>query len=219
MRKKTVSMGMALCLMMTGMLAVSGCGYQEADVTKSSAGDTVVIECGGDVETEEFAVSEITAALEENGMSVVSDDGDWTIKLAGIDKRLEEQAFDIKVKNNVITVEGGDAAGLLYGGLEVADMVQLYGTLYAVGTKSQTPYVANRGIKFNAPLDMRTPGYSDMGDSGQMSIADMWDMEFWKEEIDAMARNRYNVLSLWNLNPFPSMVKVKGYEDVALDDV
>jgi hypothetical protein len=34
-----------------------------------------------------------------------------------------------------------------------------------------------------------------------------------------MARHRYNVLSLWNLHPFPSLVKVPEYPDVALDDV
>jgi hypothetical protein len=34
-----------------------------------------------------------------------------------------------------------------------------------------------------------------------------------------MARHRYNVLSLWNLHPFPSIVKVPEYPDIALDDV
>ncbi len=47
----------------------------------------------------------------------------------------------------------------------------------------------------------------------------LWNMEFWKENIDNLARYRYNYISLWNLHPFPSMVRVPGYEDVALDDV
>jgi hypothetical protein len=47
----------------------------------------------------------------------------------------------------------------------------------------------------------------------------MWDFEFWKDYIDTMARYRYNYISLWNLHPFPSLVKVPGYEDVALNDV
>jgi hypothetical protein len=34
-----------------------------------------------------------------------------------------------------------------------------------------------------------------------------------------MARHRYNVLSLWSLHPFPSLVKVPEFPDVALDDV
>ena len=47
----------------------------------------------------------------------------------------------------------------------------------------------------------------------------MWDMAFWKAYIDDLARFRYNHISLWNLHPFPSMVRVPGYEKVALDDV
>ena len=47
----------------------------------------------------------------------------------------------------------------------------------------------------------------------------MWSLDFWHEFIDEMARHRYNVLSLWNLHPFPSLVKVPEYPDVALDDV
>ena len=34
-----------------------------------------------------------------------------------------------------------------------------------------------------------------------------------------MARHRYNLLSLWSLHPFPSMVRVPEYPDVALADV
>ena len=34
-----------------------------------------------------------------------------------------------------------------------------------------------------------------------------------------MALNRYNVLSLWSLHPFPSMVKIPEFPDVALNDV
>ena len=47
----------------------------------------------------------------------------------------------------------------------------------------------------------------------------MWSFDFWHEFLDEMARHRYNVLSLWNLHPFPSIVKVPEYPDVALDDV
>lgn len=44
-------------------------------------------------------------------------------------------------------------------------------------------------------------------------------MDFWHEFLDQMARDRYDVLSLWNLHPFPSLVKVPEYPDVALQDV
>ena len=37
--------------------------------------------------------------------------------------------------------------------------------------------------------------------------------------LDEMARRRFNVLTLWSLHPFPSLVRVPEYPDVALDDV
>ena len=44
-------------------------------------------------------------------------------------------------------------------------------------------------------------------------------MEFWRSFLDEMARNRFNVLSLWSLHPFPSIVKVPEFPDIALNDV
>ena len=81
------------------------------------------------------------------------------------------------------------------------------------------PFIARRGIKFNIPLDARTPSYSDDSTSGQANIPEMWDMAFWTRFLDEMARHRYNVLSLWSLSPFPSLVKVPEYPNVALADV
>ena len=75
------------------------------------------------------------------------------------------------------------------------------------------------GIKFNIPLDARAPSYDDTGDAAQKNIPEMWNMDFWKTYIDTLARYRYNYISLWSMHPFPSLVKVPKYPDVALDDV
>jgi hypothetical protein len=72
-----------------------------------------------------------------------------------------------------------------------------------------------RGVKFNVPLDLRTPSYSDMSDAAQKNIGVVWDMRFWREYLDALARDRYNFVSLWSLHPFPSMVKVPEFPDGA----
>ena len=83
----------------------------------------------------------------------------------------------------------------------------------------RNPYMSMRGTKFNIPLDLRTPSYSDMSDSAQQNIATVWDFDFWRAYLDKLARDRYNFVSLWNLHPFPSMVQVPEYPDVALNDV
>jgi hypothetical protein len=117
-----------------------------------------------------------------------------------------------------IAVLGADATGAMYGGLDLAEAVRL-GTLGEAADSDHSPRVERRGIKFNVPLDLRTPSYSDNSDAAQANIGEMWSFDFWREFLDNMARHRYNVLSLWNLHPFPSIVKVPEYPDVALEDV
>ena len=115
-------------------------------------------------------------------------------------------------------VIGGDSAGIMHGGLDFAQAVEADG-LENIADCDKTPYIRERGIKFNIPLDARTPSYSDAGDSAQENILHMWEMDFWTEFLDQMARSRLNVLSLWSLHPFPSLVKVPEYPGVALSDV
>ncbi len=117
-----------------------------------------------------------------------------------------------------VRVIGGDAAGAMYGGFDVAEAIR-HGTLAQLRAGAHQPHVQNRGIKFNIPLDLRTPSYTDMSDAGQANIPEVWKQEFWRDYLDEMARHRYNVLSLWSLHPFPSMVKVPEFPEVALDDV
>jgi len=115
-------------------------------------------------------------------------------------------------------IVGADAAGVMYGGLELAEVIRVNG-LDGVKNVDHNPYMALRGTKFNIPLDARTPSYTDVCDAAQNNIIEMWSFDFWKDYIDNLARYRYNYISLWSLHPFPSLVKVPDYPDVALDDV
>lgn len=134
-------------------------------------------------------------------------------------EELDAEAFSITIlEKGRILVEGGDDAGLMYGGLELAEQIELYG-VKGINETFQAPYMKTRGVKYNIPLDVRTPTYTDPADASQMNILEMWNIEFWKEYIDQLALSRYNLISLWNLHPFPSMVKVPEYPEIALDDV
>jgi hypothetical protein len=132
------------------------------------------------------------------------------------------QGYSIRPQNEggrrVITVRGADAAGAMYGGLDIAEAIRT-GALDSLKDADHKPHSARRGIKFNLPLDLRTPSYTDCSDAAQANIPEMWEREFWNAFLDAMARHRYNVLSLWSLHPFPSLVKVPEFPKVALDDV
>ena len=163
-----------------------------------------------------FARAEIAAAA-------VQARGAEPVVAFAVDPGLGPQGYRIeRLPDGVIRVTAGDPAGEMYGGLDVAEAVRLGAAVVrevTAGGRLHRPYVAQRGIKFNLPLDLRTPSYSDGGDSAQANIPEIWTREFWDALLDEMARHRYNVLSLWNLHPFPSMVRVPEFPDVALDDV
>lgn len=137
------------------------------------------------------------------------------------DQSLGEQAYRIEKNGSAFSITAGDAAGAMYGGLGIAEAMRLgsdaMARLLAAGICR--PHVVQRGIKFDIPLDLRTPGYCDGSTSARDNIPDIWTREFWSEYFDELARHRYNAISLWNLHPFPSMVKVPEFPDVALDDV
>jgi len=157
-----------------------------------------------------FAAQKVSAALGQAEATVI-----FEIK----PNAKKPESFVIEVPEpGTIQITGSDAAGAMYGGLEVAELIRI-GGLNQVKADDQSPYMEMRGVKFNIPLDVRTPSYSDLGDAGQNSMEDVWDLKFWKEFIDEVAGHRYNYISLWSLHPFPSLIRVPDYPDVALADV
>jgi hypothetical protein len=96
----------------------------------------------------------------------------------------------------------------MYGGLEFAESLRLKREVWKDDLWHEKPFLTKRRFKFNVPLDARTPSYDDSGDAAQRNITEMWNFEFWQEYLDQMAIHRDNVLTLWDLHPFPSMVKM-----------
>lgn len=168
----------------------------------------------------EFVYNELKTALSEKNIILETVQGkDANIQLSLIkSEELRLEGFKITKSDQGVRLMAIDTAGLIYGGLELAEQIALYG-VEGVKPLRQNPYMEMRGPKFNIPLDVRTPSYSDASDAGQHNIPVMWDYGFWTDFIDNLARHRYNYISLWSLHPFPSLVKVPGYENIALDDV
>lgn len=199
------------------ILVLSGCATSNS-VSNATTANIIWDENSSYSNQTEFAVNEIKTAFLKANVQYTKENPVWLIYL-NLDESLTTQAYNISVSENTIKIFGGDSTGLMYGGLEVAEQIRINSDISKVISTEGSPDLLYRGIKFNLPLDMRTPSYTDGGTAAQDNIANMWDLDFWHEYLDELARNRFNVLSLWNLNPFASMVKVPGFEDVALDDV
>ncbi len=167
-----------------------------------------------------FAVGDIKRAMIGAGYGVDGTGADMQIVFEIRGAGMGPQAFRIRREGgNVIRIVGGDSLGAMYGGLELAEMVTLGGGLDAVQDKAKKPYIARRGLKFNIPFDARAPSYDDTGTAAQKNIPVMWDFSFWESFLDTLARNRYNVLTLWTTHPYPGLVKLEKYPGVSYDNV
>ncbi|MCG8702151.1 MAG: glycoside hydrolase family 20 zincin-like fold domain-containing protein, partial [Bacteroidales bacterium] len=169
----------------------------------------------------DFAIEELKTALTTKGVEFLNEsieDCDLVIEFL-LNNDLGYEAYETKYHDGKITLTGGDANGLMYGGLQLSDYLALGKDLNKISEIKGQPYLKKRGLRHNIPLDARTPSYDDTGDAAQHNIATMWDFGYWKNYLDNMARNRFNLLTFWNLHPYPSWVKVPSYPDVALDNV
>lgn len=204
-----------------------------------AADTTIALCCDRTSAPEAFAADEIRAAAQRRGMTVAERPlaglasatgrlvvvarsaavADWRAARSLAAAPDARQAYALhRLPAGGVAAIGNDAAGAMYAGLDVAEAIAA-GRLDALAARTVTPRVERRGLKFNLPLDVRTPSYSDAGDQAQASIPAVWEESFWNAFLDEMARARFNVISLWNLEPFPSLVTVPEYPDVALDDV
>lgn len=139
-----------------------------------------------------------------------------------VPEQKKSQSYSIRINNdkevNAIAILANDENGAMYGLMDISEAIKLQ-TINELNDYDKEPYIEKRGIKFNLSLDMRSPTYSGNNDANIQNIPEMWSMDFWTEMLDHLARDRYNVISLWNLHPFPSIVKVPEFQDVALNDV
>jgi len=110
--------------------------------------------------------------------------------------------------------------GAMYGGFQIAEAISSSG-LGGQLESEESPFMLNRGMKLNLPLDRRIPTYVGgwSSNSAKKAIPHVWDMTFWKTLIDQQARNRYNVLSVWVHHPFPALVKLPDYPKACLQNI
>jgi hypothetical protein len=205
---------------------------------------TINIQISSDENQVKYASSEIRKAAIEKKLTVTTSsflnnkvDQDMVVRIisdsatsmkVGKDENLKMpenlgwQCYAIRVKNNgkqkIIYVLAGDKTGAMYGAFDIAEAIRIK-TISNIGDTDNKPYLDRRGIKFNIPLDLRTPSYTDPSDAAQQNIPNVWERSFWITYLDEMAKYRYNVLTLWSLHPFPSMVKIPEFPEVALNDV
>ena len=153
-----------------------------------------------------FAASELQAALEKTGHRVqqtpdlsmgnihifIAERG--ASILAGVASHRSNlpdlpESYSIAVfGTETLLVEGSDATGTMYGGLDLAEQINVTNGIEFVShikPVSKSPFLPVRGIN-----TFLTPQGFDDPDSWY------WSDSFWTKYLDMMARNRFNFLDL-----------------------
>lgn len=110
--------------------------------------------------------------------------------------------------NKKIVIAAGDATGAMYGLQTLTDYFRINNDIYGISPVLENPLFEYRIIKFNLPWSP----YRD-SPATRIHMETCRDLHFWERFLDMMAENRFNVLSLWNLHPFPYMIRAKNFPE------
>jgi hypothetical protein len=160
-----------------------------------------------------FGVTKIEDALKSSGqklqriqLSQASNKTNIVIRLNAGKQTLRKEGFEINNQNNILTISAIDAAGAMYGALDVAEQISMGKNRQSISNKKQNPYFTVRALKFNLPWSSYR-----VGPAMDQHLEVCRDLKFWQRFIDQMAENHFNILSLWNVHPFSFMVKPKNF--------
>jgi hypothetical protein len=157
-----------------------------------------------------YAANRLSEMLDPKQLQIAaSGGGRFTIDLA-IDRQLKSEAFAIRAEQGLLRIAGGDGRGLIYGALSVAEELRSGGQLATLKSREEAATLPFRAIKFNLPWDSyRSSSALDL------HYDTVRDVRFWKAFLDMMAENRFNALTLWNLHPFPYMIRAKNFPEAS----
>lgn len=162
-----------------------------------------------------FAVNNIEETLSKSGQKIErinllkgANNANIIIEVldAGKFPGLKKEGFSIDYKNKVLHISAIDVVGAMYGALEVAEQLSMGKTWQTINKKISNPNFTVRALKFNLPWSSYR-----VGPAMDQHIEVCRDLRFWQKFIDQMAKDRFNILSLWNVHPFSFMVKPKNF--------
>ncbi|TDF98028.1 alpha-glucuronidase family glycosyl hydrolase [Paenibacillus piri] len=122
------------------------------------------------------------------------------------DTSVNEEGFEIRHDSRgggpTLYVLANDESGAMYGVLELAERLRNCREVSLVPACVINARFPFRALKFNLPWSSYR-----MNACFDVQHETVRDLSFWESFLDMMAENRYNVLTLWNLHPFPYMIR------------
>ncbi|MEO5581656.1 MAG: hypothetical protein ABIR66_03115 [Saprospiraceae bacterium] len=96
-----------------------------------------------------------------------------------------------------------DNTGVVYG-LHHLNESMVSGPLSNIKEETYNAFLSKRIIKYNLPW---SPYQNEQATI--LHDATCRDLAYWKKFLDMMVDRRFNVFSLWNIHPYPFMIKSK----------
>lgn len=162
-----------------------------------------------------FGTEKMKSSLRRLGMKpVVVDhelaDGTENVRVdivqEGENLQISKEGFRLENSSGKIVISAIDGTGAMYGLMELSEQIHLQKGLSEVASDLQNPRFPFRAIKFNLPWSSYRR-FSAL----QVNESLCKDLEMWEAFLDMMAENRFNVLTLWNLHPFPYLIRAKNF--------
>jgi hypothetical protein len=160
----------------------------------------------------ELSMTKIRAALNQSNYSLTDNQetsNGYVIKfVVGKDSNIKPEGYAIRKAGKQFTINAIDGSGARYGALAFAEQLFIKKDLNKVTAQSVNPTFAVRTIKFNLPWEP----YRE-SKSMEYHLSTCRDLKFWESYLNMMFENRFNVLALYNMHPFPYMVKLDNYPE------
>lgn len=162
-----------------------------------------------------YAARQLSGALVRRGATIVVSGRTSTFRIMlGVSSRaLGPEAFSLISRRGTLSISGGDARGLIYGSLAAIEQLESGRPLRLLRDARDRPALRFRAIKFDLPWESyRASAALDQ------HFGTVRDLKFWAAFFDMMARNRFNAITLSNLDPWPYMVRTKGFPEASRFD-
>jgi hypothetical protein len=159
-----------------------------------------------------YAADRLGKALAQRGYIVLDgrDGYDYMVNIGVNAVTLGPEAFAIIPEGRVVTINGGDEAGMVYGSLALVEELGNGVPLENVTASTGKPKFPFRAIKHNMPWDTYRPS---------LALDQHYDtarrVEYWEAFLDMMAENRFNSLTLWKLHPFTYLIRPRNFPEAS----
>lgn len=155
-----------------------------------------------------YAVKILSNTLVNSGYKLRNKRPQWIINLSINSAKLASEAYLIQPANKTISVEGGDGRAIIYACLQLCEQIRNGIPLAQIEKQTEQPKLHFRAIKFDLPWD--TYRHSFSLDQHKETCSDL---AYWEAFLDMMVENRFNTLTLWNLHPYPFMIRPEHFPE------